>query len=215
MTRLIDTEVPITPPVSDGSFPPLPSDELPFQAAGRWKTADAYAKRRIVPLRDSEGYTVGYRPTIQQGRGESRQTHSKVFMITAEVNDSMAMALAQRWRDAKETELGISSGQISSKSASRFVPGISLVVSGKPPYRACWKWATPEHATLTKYITQNLGYVAAYEQLVQRICDVLGLEVPSELSVPIPSPVQYAILQAQVIPELPDRRMTPRDWTAI
>ncbi|KQW19995.1 hypothetical protein ASC85_09170 [Pseudomonas sp. Root401] len=136
-------------------------------------------------------------------------------MITAEVNDSMAMALAQRWRDAKETELGISSGQISSKSASRFVPGISLVVSGKPPYRACWKWATPEHATLTKYITQNLGYVAAYEQLVQRICDVLGLEVPSELSVPIPSPVQYAILQAQVIPELPDRRMTPREWTAI
>lgn len=215
MTPPLDSNEPDLPQVSDSSLLPLADDELPFQAAGRWKTADAYAKRRIVPLRDPEGITIGYRPTIQQGRGENRQTHSKVFMITAEVNDSLAMAKAQRWRDAKETELGISSGQISSKSASRFVPGISLVVSGKPPYRACWKWATAEHATVTKYITQNLGYVAAYGQLVKRICDVLGLDVPCELSVPAPNPVQYAILRAQVIPELPDRRLALREWTAI
>ena len=202
-----------------GAVDSIPADieplgvELPFQAAGRWKTADAFAMRRIVPLKDGND-TVAFRPTIQQGRGLLRQTHSEVFRITTEVSASMAMAMAQRWRDKKESELGISSGQISSKSASRFVPGISLVVSKKPPFRACWKWVSGKHPSVNKYMGTDLGYQASYRELVKRICEVLGLEMPLELSAPIPNPVQYASLLALGITELPDRRDVPRDWTA-
>lgn len=185
-------------------------DPPPRQAGGRWKTAEAYAMRRIVTLRDPSGKPIGYRPMIQQGRGDTRMTHSEVFRITADVSDSLAMGMAQRWRDAKEHELGISSGQLSSKSASRFVPGISLIVSSKPPYRSCWKWAQSGEATITKYISKKLGYFGAYAELVKRICDQLCLEVPADLAAPTPNPVQYAILLAQGIPELPDRRKAPR-----
>ena len=188
--------------------------DLPFQAAGRWKTADAYALRRIVPLKDEDGNLTGFRPTIQQGRGESRQTHSEVFRITKQVNESMAMAMAQRWRDKKEAELGISSGQISTKSASRFVPGISLVVSSEPPYRACWKWSSAKHPTVTKYMGKKLGFEASYRELVRRICEVLGCDEPDELTAPIPNPVQYARLRSLGIADLPDRRTAPRNWTA-
>lgn len=194
---------------------PAPSpDQLPFQAAGRWKTADAYAMRRIVPLKDEDGETIGFRPTIQQGRGEHRQTHSEVFRITPEVSRSMAMAKAQRWRDRKESELGISSGQISSKSAARFVPGISLVVSKKPPYRACWRWVSPKHPSVSKYMGVEAGYATAYRDLVKRICEVIGIDMPEELSPPTPNPVQYASLLALGITELPDRRSGPREWIA-
>lgn len=209
MTRLFEPleQVPVEP-IAKGIEPA--GDELPFQAAGRWKTADAYAMRRIVPLKDG-GETVAFRPTIQQGRGPLRQTHSEVFRITAEVSASMAMAMAQRWRDKKETELGISSGQISSKSAARFVPGISLVVSKKPPFRACWKWVSGKHPSVTKYMGNELGYEASYRELVKRICAVLGLEMPNELSAPFPNPVQYASLLALGVTELPDRRNGTRD----
>lgn len=198
---------------ADGESVPLDQD-LPFQAAGRWKTADAYAMRRIVPLKDDDGNLTGFRPTIQQGRGESLQTHSEVFRITKQVNESMAMAMAQRWRDKKEAELGISSGQISTKSASRFVPGISLVVSSEPPYRACWKWSSAKHPTVTKYMGKKLGYQASYRELVRRICEALGCDEPSELSAPTPNPVQYARLRSLGIADLPDRRTAPREWTA-
>lgn len=192
---------------------PTPTD-LPFQAAGRWKTADAYAMRRIVPMKDFEGNTIGYRPTIQQGRGDNRKNHSEVFRITPEVDASMAMAMAQRWRDIKETELGIDSGQISSKSASRFVPGISLVVSSKPPYRACWKWSTTGKPTVTKYIGKRLGFHDSYRELVVRICEALNLDIPSELVPPMPNPVQYASLRLLGVSDLPDRRSAQRSWTA-
>ena len=168
--------------------------DLPFQAAGRWKTAEAYAMRRILSVKDADGGTVGYRPMIQQGSGNNRNTHSKLFMITPEVDAAMAMGMAQRWRDKKEYELGIDSGQISSKSATRFVPGISLVVSGKPPYRAFWKWSSPGNPTVTKYMGKRLGFQASYRDLVQRICEVLDQDVPDELVAPIPNPVQYASL---------------------
>lgn len=187
---------------------------LPFQAAGRWKTADAYALRRIVPLKDACGKVIGYRPTIQQGRGSTRQTHSEVFRITREVNLSMAMAMAQRWRDNKEWELGIRAGQISSKSASRFVPGISLVVSNKSPYRACWKWTSSEYSTVIRYMGKKVGFEDSYRSLVQRICEVIGCEIPTDLTIPVPNQVQYASLLAMGVCQLSDRRNSDRDWTA-
>ena len=139
MTRHFEKQDGIAPSAPP-ALEPRPADtDLPFQATGRWKTADAYAMRRIVPLKDQDGNTIGYRPMIQQGRGANRKNHYEVFRITPEVDAVMALAMAQRWRDKKESELGIDIGQISSKSAARFVPGISLIVFSKPPYRACWK----------------------------------------------------------------------------
>lgn len=214
MTRLPDLKEASQASLGQSKGSASPDIELPFQAAGRWKTADAYAMRRIVPLRDLNGNIIGFRPMIQQGRGPTRRTHSEVFRTTPEVNEAMAMGMAQRWRDAKENELGISSGQISSKSASRFVPGISLVVSSKPPYRACWKWASTGHPIITKYIGKKLGYVAAYGELVKLICDELGIEAPAELPAPFPNSVQYAILLSKGVTDLPDRRASPREWTA-
>ncbi|MCF5371346.1 hypothetical protein [Pseudomonas syringae] len=187
---------------------------LPFQAGGRWKTAEAYAMRRIVPLKDACGKVIGYRPTIQQGRGLTRQTHSGVFRITREVNLSMAMAMAQRWRDNKELELGISAGQISSKSASRFVPGISLVVTNKTPYRACWKWTSTDYSSVIRYMGKKVGFEESYRSLVQRICEVIGCEIPADLTIPVPNPVQYASLLAMGVCQLPDRRNSDRNWTA-
>jgi hypothetical protein len=201
------------PDNTDGMEPPEAFPFLPFEAAGRWKTADAYAMRRISPLKEA-GETVGYRPMIQQGRGANRQTHSWVFRITPEVNAAMAMAMAQRWRDKKETELGINSGQISSKSASRFVPGISLVVSSKPPFRTCWKWSTADYPTVTRYMGKRMGFEASYRELVNRICELIGRDIPDSVVTPIPNPVQYASLLSMGIAELPDRRTSPRDWTA-
>lgn len=188
--------------------------DLPFQAAGRWKTADAYAMRRIVPMKDADGKTVGFRPSIQQGRGDSRKNHYEVFRITPEVDAAMAMAMAQRWRDKKEAELGIDSGQISTRSAARFVPGISLVVSAKAPSRAFWKWSSAGNPTVTKYMGKRTGFQASYRELVQRICETLSIEMPDELVAPIPNPIQYASLRAMGIEELPDRRSARRDWTA-
>lgn len=183
---------------------------LPFSAGGRWKTADTYAKRRIFPIKDQDGNLIGYRTMIQQGRGEDRQTHSGVFRITPLVNQSMAMAMAQRWRDKKEAELGIHSGRVSSKSASRFVPGISLVVSSTDPCRASWKWSSPGRPTVTKYIGKKLGYASAYRALVHRICGILECNMPPDLPVPMPNPVQYLRLQSGGITELPERRAKPR-----
>ncbi|HDS1721585.1 hypothetical protein NPS53_08745 [Pseudomonas putida] len=215
MTTLDETqEGAVSTDLFDSQPKPAEAD-LPFQAAGRWKTADAYAMRRIVPMKDGDGNTVGYRPMIQQGRGGSRKNHSEVFRITSEVDAAMAMAMAQRWRDNKESELGIDSGQISSKSATRFVPGISLVVSGKPAYRAFWKWSSPGNPTVTKYMGKRLGFHASYRELVQRICEILSLDMPDELAVPIPNPLQYASLRALGIEDLPDRRSAKRDWTAV
>lgn len=192
-----------------------PADpDVPFQAAGRWKTADAYAMRRIVPMKDGDGNTVGFRAMIQQGRGNRRQNPSSVFRITHEVDAAMAMAMAQRWRDKKEFELGIDSGQISSKSASRFVPGISLIVQSQPPYRARWKWSSPGNPTVTKNISKRVGFQASYRELVQRICEELSIDMPDELAAPIPNPVQYASLRALGIEDLPDRRSAQRCWTA-
>lgn len=187
---------------------------LPFQAAGRWRTPAAYAMRRIVPLKGLNGETIGYRPMIQQGRGANRQTYSEVFRITTEVDASMAMAMAQRWRDRKEAELGISSGQISSKSASRFVPGISLVVTSKAPYRACWRWSSNGKSRIAKYMSKKVGYETAYRALVARICEVIGCAVPTVLNLPLPNPIQYACLMSMGVAELPDRRKAHREWTA-
>lgn len=214
MTRLFDVPESSGPPVSVDVENRTTTPNLPFQAAGRWKTADAYAMRRIVPMRDGDGNTVGYRPMIQQGRGASRKNHHEVFRITPEVDAAMAMAMAQRWRDNKESELGIDSGQISSKSALRFVPGISLVVSNKPPHRACWKWSTVSNPTVTKYMSKRLGFHESYRELVLRICDVLGVEMPADLVPPIPNPVQYALLLTLGIEDLPERRSAQRTWTA-
>ena len=161
------------------------TSDLPFLGVGRWKTADTFAKRRIFPIKD-DGSLVGYRAMIQQGRGVNRQTHSEVFRITPLVNEAMAMAMAQRWRDKKEAELGILSGRVSSKSASRFVPGISLVVSSTDPCRASWKWSSPGRSTVTKYIGKRLGYASAYRALVHRICEILGCGVPQDLPVLLP-----------------------------
>lgn len=186
------------------------ASDLPFLGVGRWKTADTYAKRRIFPIKDHDGSLIGYRTMIQQGRGADRQTHSGVFRITPLVNEAMAMAMAQRWRDKKEVELGIHSGRISSKSASRFVPGISLVVSSTGPCRASWRWSSPGRPTVTKYIGKKLGYASAYRALVHRICDILDCRVPQHLPVPMPNPVQYLRLQSGGISELPERRTNPR-----
>lgn len=197
-----------------GPEKPTKKNTPPIQAAGRWKTADAYAKRRIVTIKDAEGCTVGFRPTIQQGRGKNRQTHSEVFRINEEVSASMAMAMAQRWRDKKESELGISLGQISSRSANRFVPGICLIVPSKPNARAFWRWQSPGHPTITKYMGKKTGFHEAYVELVRRICEVLDCEAPDDLVPPMPSTVQYAGLLELGIAELPDRRATHRKWTA-
>ncbi|MPQ69231.1 hypothetical protein [Pseudomonas sp. MWU12-2323] len=170
--------------------------------------------RRIVSLKDAKGKTIGFRPMIQQGRGANRRTHSEVFRITPKVNAAMAMAMAQRWRDEKEIELGINSGQISSKSASRFVPGISLVVSGKAPFRACWKWSSAGYPTVTRYIGKKMGFESSYRELVKRICELIGREPPASIATPIPNPVQYASLLSMGVGELPDRRSAPREWTA-
>ena len=184
--------------------------DLHFLGMGRWKTADTYAKRRIFPIKDNDGNLIGYRTMIQQGRGVNRQTHSGVFRITPLVNEAMAMAMAQRWRDKKEAELGIPSGRVSSKSASRFVPGISLVVSSTDPCRASWRWSSPGRPTVTKYIGKKLGYASAYKALVLRICNILDCPVPQDLQVPMPNPVQYLRLQSGGISELPERRAKPR-----
>lgn len=183
--------------------------DLPFLGVGRWKTADTYAKRRIFPIKD-DGSLVGYRAMIQQGRGVNRQTHSEVFRITPLVNEAMAMAMAQRWRDKKEAELGILSGRVSSKSASRFVPGISLVVSSSGPCRASWRWSSPGRPTVTKYIGKKLGYASAYRALVLRICEILDCPAPQDPPVPMPNHVQYLRLQSGGISELPERRAKPR-----
>lgn len=176
---------------------------LPVQAAGRWKTADAYAMRRIVPIKDDEGLTTAFRPTIQQGRGSQRQTYSEVFRITSVVNETMAIAMAKRWRDMKEAELGISAGQISSKSATRFVPGISLVVPTEAPYRACWRWSAPGHSKISKYIGKRVGYADAYLHLVKKICQILKCDTPIEIDIPLPSPDQYSRLLALGIGDVP------------
>ncbi len=182
----------------------------PILFSSRWKTAETFAMRRIVTIKDHSGIVVGFRPMIQQGRGDNRQTHSEVFRITPLVNESMAMAMAQRWRDGKEAELGIHSGRISTKSASRFVPGISLVVSGSTPCRASWKWTSADHPTITKYISKKLGYASAYFALVKKICETVGCPEPEKLQVPTPNPVQYVRLQSAGITELPDRRLSVR-----
>jgi hypothetical protein len=187
---------------------------LPLEAAGRWKTVDAYAMRRISTLRDANGQTIGYRPMIQQGRGQNRRNYHDVFRITSEVDAAMAMAMAQRWRDKKEAELGINSGQISSKSASRFVPGISLVVSTKPPFRAWWKWSTSKYPTVTKYMGEKKGFETSYREFVSRICELIGREMPATVVAPMPSHVQYASLRSMGVAELPDRRRIQRIWTA-
>lgn len=214
MTRLFENQDGIT--LSDSpALEPRPTDTvLPFQAAGRWKTVDAYAMRRIVPLKGEDGNIIGYRPMIQQGRGVNRKNYYEVFRITPEVDAAMALAMAQRWRDNMEAELGIDIGQISSKSASRFVPGISLIVFSKPPYRACWKWSSPGNTPVTKYMGKRLGFQASYRELVQRICEALSLEMPDELIAPTPNPSQYASLCAMGIEELPDRRSVQLSWAA-
>lgn len=134
----------------------------PFQASGRWDTLEKYQKRRIFPLKGKDGSTVGFRPMIQQGKGASRVTHSTVFRISPPVDEPMAMAMAQEWRDRKEVELGMGLGQISAKSAARFAPGISLVVSKTPPYRAYWKWTQKGHSRLTSYMSSRKSYSQSY-----------------------------------------------------
>jgi hypothetical protein len=187
-----------------------PEESTPDKTARRWNTPDKYAMRRIVPINDKSGTRVAYRPMIQQGRGADRKTHSEVFRITVEVNDSMAMAMAQRWRDQKEAQLGLCSGQISQKSASRFVPGISLVVSSAIPCRACWKWSSPSHKTITIYIGKRLSFSAAYSELVRRVAEVIDCSVPDILEPPIPNHVQYFRLIQAGITDLPDRRTSAR-----
>jgi len=186
----------------------------PHLAVGRWKTFEAIAMRRICTLRNEHGEITAYRPMIQQGRGAKRQTHSEVFRITACVDASMAMAMAQRWRDRKEMELGITSGHVSSKSAERFVPGISLVVSSKEPHRAYWKWEQKGHPKLTTYISLRKNYGDAYAALVERICASLQCAMPETLVIPVPNSVQYARLMKMGIPGLPDRRRCSRSATA-
>ncbi len=182
----------------------------PFQAGARWTTIETYKMRRIFPMKDRMGNVTGYRPMIQQGRGKTRKTHSAVFRITEMVDSSMAMAMAQDWRDKKEVELGISSGQISAKSASRFAPGISLVVSTKEPYRAYWKWAQKGYSKVTVYMGEKKGYQASYLELVNRISEQLGSPAPKQVSAPYPQPTQYARLFKMGIKDLPDRRATSR-----
>lgn len=177
--------------------------------AGKWKTREAYAMRRISVLKDQNGDVAGYRPMIQQGRGLARKTHSEVFRITAEVDASMACEMAQRWRDRKEAELGISGGQLSSKSAGRFVPGISLVVSSKAPYRAYWKWSQKGHKKLTAYMGSQKSYAKSYETLIARICEYLGCPPPPTHTPPRPSAEQRARLTLMGITGLPKGDIAP------
>lgn len=177
--------------------------------AGKWKTREAYAMRRISVLKDENGGIAGFRPMIQQGRGQTRKTHSEVFRITDKVDASMAFEMAQRWRDRKEAELGISGGQLSRKSACRFVPGISLVVSSKAPYRAYWKWSQKGHKKLTVYMGSQKSYVKSYETLIARICEYLGCPPPSSHTPPRPSAEQRARLAQMGITGLPKGEIVP------
>lgn len=179
--------------------PRLPT---PILATGKWKTPDSYLNRRISPMKNADGEIIGYRPMIQRGRGELRQTHSEVFRITDQVSVAMALEMAQRWRDQKELELGINAGQLSVKSATRFVPGISLVVSTKAPYRAYWKWAHGPKKN-TAYMSPHKGFIASYEMLVDRICNYLKYARPTQTKPPAPSDIQRSRLQKMGITDLP------------
>jgi hypothetical protein len=188
------------PMPTSSAGPRLPT---PILAAGKWKTADSYLNRRISPMKNPDGEIIGYRPMIQRGRGELRQTHSEVFRITDQVNVAMALEMAQRWRDQKELELGINAGQLSVKSAARFVPGISLVVSTKAPYRAYWKWSQRGHKKITAYMSAHKGFIASYEMLVDRICKYLKYARPAQTKPPAPSDIQCSRLQKMGITDLP------------
>ena len=164
-------------PACTGSLTRVSQDKLPadsdskFVPSARWPTIETYQKRRITPLRDKDGNTVGFRPVIQQGWGESRVVHSTVYRITDVIDESTAMAMAQDWRDKKERELGIAQGQLSAKASTKFTSGVSLVVSKKPPYRAYWKWYKKGYQKVTVYMSQTKGYLTSYKEFVLRVCN--------------------------------------------
>tara|TARA_R110002124_G_scaffold128157_9_gene288617 strand:+ start:25533 stop:26207 length:675 start_codon:yes stop_codon:yes gene_type:complete len=196
--------------IDDSSLLDDQSTEPQFEAIGRWKTFETYSMRRIFPIKDQAGRTIGFRPMIQQGKGSNRRTISTVFRVNDLVDKAMAMAMAMDWRDKKEAELGMLPGRVRSKSADRFVPGISLVVSKVEPYRACWKWSKEGHKALKSYISIKRGYLDSYVDLVSRICVVLEIEQPHIKSAPMCTAKQYLRLQRMGIEGLPDRRRADR-----
>lgn len=174
-----------------------------IMGGARWKTPEQYQMRRINTLKNAKGEITGYRPMIQQGRGRDRRTQSEVFPITERVDAGMALSMAQRWRDKTEIVLGIHGGQISAKSAGRFLPGISLVVSTKAPFRAYWKWQRSGHKKITVYLGAKQSYSSGYEALIVRICDHLQLPYPEPSALPLPSSAQHERLRAMNIAGLP------------
>lgn len=203
-------------PACAGSLTRVSQDKLPadsdskFVPSARWPTIETYQKRRITPLRDKDGNTVGFRPVIQQGWGESRVVHSTVYRITDVIDESTAMAMAQDWRDKKERELGIAQGQLSAKASTKFTSGVSLVVSKKPPYRAYWKWYKKGYQKVTVYMSQTKGYLTSYKEFVLRVCTILEISVPEDIAPSTPLATQYKRLREMGIPELPERRSSKR-----
>ncbi len=162
--------------------------------------------RRIVPLRSPvTGDVVGFRPTIQQGKGESRQTHSTIYRVTFDMCEAEALAAAKRWRDAKEAELGIFKGALSASSSTKIIQGLSLIVTRKPPYRAHWSSPDVGNGKRVRVWIGRRSYQQAYELAARKFAELKGLPTPEHIPLaPRPSAEQFERLVAIGIAEVPN-----------
>lgn len=178
---------------SGPSLGPTADTQPGWRQSGKWKTDYEYQMRRIYPVRNRNGQLIGFRPMIQRGRGPNRQTFSEVFRITPAVDEHMALSMAQRWRDQKEHELGLA-GRLTKNAAKRFLSGISLVVTTHQPRRAYWKWSDGD-CRITSYMGKRKDYLAAYVDLLVKVCKVIGCDVPENPIPPSPRPDQRERLE--------------------
>jgi hypothetical protein len=166
---------------------PLPQSFIPV---GRWKTADAFAMRRITTIYDG-GKIVAFRPFIQQGVGAKRKNHSTVFRVTDKFPEPVARVKAQSWRDSKEVEIGIAGGATSQKAALPASIGLYLVVTQTHPARALWSSRRLASGRRIRVYIGKIGYQGAYEAAVKKVADALGLQAPATFPLaPPPSPEQ-------------------------
>lgn len=170
-----------------------------FSPIGRWKTADAFAMRRIWTIYELDGSIAAFRPFIQQCRGTKRKNHSTVFRVTEKMPEPLARAKAQSWRDRKETDLGLFGGATSVKATLPASIGLYLVVTRTTPARALWSSRRlPTGRRIRVYIGKKSGYQVAYETALAKVAGELGLPLPTSYP-PAPAPTQEQLGQIQMI----------------
>jgi hypothetical protein len=168
-----------------------------FSPIGRWKTAEAFAMRRILTIYNSKGGIAAFRPLIQPGSGAKRKNHSTVFRVTEKMPEPLARAKAQNWRDGKEVELGLFGGATSVRAALPTSIGIYLVVTQTVPARALWSSRRLSSGRRIRvYIGKKCGFQKAYEIALAKVAEALGLPIPTSYPLaPVPTQEQLGQIQ--------------------